>query len=154
MNTAAGPLVEALHWAMLDFWAIVAAFCAAIFNMIVAIKNFNNGKHILRTMDNILTEDRRILERGGDIVNEPRRPIRDAIRKRRLVRAGETFTTDELADDEVELEEVEPYPEPPVEEQGEPWGWTKPGSRPRGWRLDKLYNPAQRADDPTEDDGR
>jgi hypothetical protein len=56
-------------------------------------------------------------------------------RKRRLVRAGETYTIDEDCD----LEQVEPYPEPPVEVQGEPWGWLKDGPRPRGWRRDGKY---------------
>ena len=36
---AAGPLVEALHWAMLDFWAILAAFAAAVINMVVIVRN-------------------------------------------------------------------------------------------------------------------
>jgi hypothetical protein len=53
----------------------------------------------------------------------------------RTVRAGEEYT----ADDEVELEQPEPVEEPPVEVQGEPWGWTKPGPRPRGWREDGKY---------------
>jgi hypothetical protein len=52
-------------------------------------------------------------------------PIRDAARevvKRRLVRFGERFDSDELARNEVELEEVPPAPEPPEDEQAEPWG--------------------------------
>jgi hypothetical protein len=48
---------------------------------------------------------------------------------RRKIRDGETYTTDE----DVELEEVERRPEPSVEIQGEPWGWTKAGDRPKGW---------------------
>lgn len=56
---------------------------------------------------------------------------------RRLIKPGGTYTADE--DDEVELEQVVPFPEPPVEVQGEPWGWTKPGPRPRGWRKDGRY---------------
>lgn len=47
-------------------------------------------------------------------------PVRDAIRKR-LVRFGEAFTSDELERGDVELEQVEAAPEPPPEEQGEPW---------------------------------
>lgn len=48
---------------------------------------------------------------------------------RRRVRIGEEYRSDE----DVELEEVERNPEPSVEIQGEPWGWTKPGPRPHGW---------------------
>jgi hypothetical protein len=54
----------------------------------------------------------------------------------RRVRAGEEY--DETGG-EVELEQVECCPEPPVEVQGEPWGWTKPGPRPAGWRKDGRY---------------
>jgi hypothetical protein len=60
-------------------------------------------------------------------------------RRRRLIHSGEEYTADELAAGEVELEQPEPFPEPPVEVQGEPWGWTKPGPRPRGWRKDGRY---------------
>jgi len=60
---------------------------------------------------------------------------------RRLIRRGGEYTTDELASGEVELEQPQPYPEPPVAEQGEPWGWTKPDPRPRGWRKDGRYGP-------------
>jgi hypothetical protein len=65
--------------------------------------------------------------------------------KRRIVRAGETYT----ADDDVELEQVEPYPEPDVNVQGEPWLWTKLGPRPRGWP-----GPDANRDDPGPYDGR
>lgn len=57
---------------------------------------------------------------------------------RRLIRAGMEYRSDQ--DDEVELELVVAFPEPPVEVQGEPWGWTKPGPRPRGWRKDGRYD--------------
>jgi hypothetical protein len=52
-------------------------------------------------------------------------PIGDRIRRRRrrLVRDGETFTSDELERGDVELEEVQPAPEPPPSEQAEPWAW-------------------------------
>jgi hypothetical protein len=63
-------------------------------------------------------------------------PIRRS--QRRLVRAGEEY--DDTAED-VELEEVKPRREPPVEVQGEPWGWTKPGPKPKGWREDGRYGP-------------
>jgi len=59
-------------------------------------------------------------------------PMGDRIRR---VFAGDAYTVDE----DVELEQPEPTPEPPVNEQGEPWGWTKPGPRPRGWREDGNY---------------
>jgi hypothetical protein len=73
-------------------------------------------------------------------------------RNRRLVRAGEEY--DDTAG-EVELETPEPRPEPPVEVQGEPWGWTKPGPRPRGFREDGQYDPgARERGDPGPLDGR
>ena len=54
---------------------------------------------------------------------------------RRLIRADMAYRDGE----DVELEQVEPSPEPEVAVQGEPWGWTKPGPRPRGWRKDGRY---------------
>ena len=82
-------------------------------------------------------------------------PLGDRIRhrKRRLVRDGDEYTEDELDRGEVELELPERRPEPPVEVQGEPWGWTKPGPRPRGWREDGDYG-GQSRDDPGPYDGR
>jgi hypothetical protein len=53
----------------------------------------------------------------------------------RRIAPGDTYTIDE----EVELEEVAQNEEPPEEVQGEPWGWTKPGPKPRGWREDGRY---------------
>jgi hypothetical protein len=51
-------------------------------------------------------------------------PIGDRFKRtrRRRVRWGEVFTSDELADGEIELEEPQPSPEPPEDEQAEPWG--------------------------------
>ena len=72
-------------------------------------------------------------------------------RRRRIIRDGDEYTIDELDRGEVELEEVPPRPEPPVEVQGEPWGWTKPGPRPKGWREDGRYGPD---DGPSEQEGR
>jgi len=43
--------------------------------------------------------------------------------ERRLVRSGERFRSDEL--DLIDLELPEPSPEPPEEEQAEPWGTSK-----------------------------
>jgi hypothetical protein len=62
----------------------------------------------------------------------------------RRIRDGDEYT----ADDDVELEIPEHRPEPPVEVQGEPWGWTKPGPRPRGWP-----GPDARRDEPGPYDG-
>lgn len=61
-------------------------------------------------------------------------------RERRLVRDGDSYTIDELERGDIELDEVKRRPEPPVEIQGEPWGWTKPGPKPRGWREDGRYD--------------
>jgi hypothetical protein len=61
---------------------------------------------------------------------------------RSLIRRGETYTVDdEDQGDGIELEQVPPYDAPPVDVQGEPWGWTKPGDKPRGWRKDGRYEP-------------
>jgi hypothetical protein len=54
----------------------------------------------------------------------------------RRIRQDEEYTIDE----NVELEEVKPFDEPPVNIQGEPWGWTKAGRKPRGWRRDGKYD--------------
>ena len=40
-----------------------------------------------------------------------------------------------------------------VEIQGEPWGWVKPGPKPKGWREDGDYG-GQSRDDPGPYDGR
>lgn len=69
--------------------------------------------------------------------------------RRRLIRPGETYTVDDEDDgDGIELEQVDRRDEPPVEVQGEPWGWTKPGPRPRGWP-----GPDHSRDDPGPFDG-
>lgn len=44
---------------------------------------------------------------------------------RRLVQCGDTFTSSELDNDEVELELPDPSPEIPENEQAEPWGTRK-----------------------------
>jgi hypothetical protein len=44
---------------------------------------------------------------------------------RRLVLSGETFDPDDLERGEIELEAVEPTPEPPADEQAEPWARIK-----------------------------
>ena len=55
----------------------------------------------------------------------------------RRVLEGEDYTVDE----DVVLDERKRRAEPPVEVQGEPWGWTKPGPRPKGYRKDGRYGP-------------
>jgi hypothetical protein len=70
-------------------------------------------------------------------------------RQRRLIRADEEYDGDE----DVDLEQVTPNPEPPVEVQGEPMGWTKGPPYPKGWREDGRYGPQNR-DDPGPLDGR
>ena len=52
---------------------------------------------------------------------------------RRLIVIGSEYTIDDENAGLIELAEVTPNPESPIEVQGEPWGWTKPGPRPRGW---------------------
>lgn len=55
----------------------------------------------------------------------------------RKIKAGDTYTID----DDIELAEVEPESnQPPEELRGEPWGWTKAGPKPRGWRRDGHYD--------------
>ena len=69
---------------------------------------------------------------------------------RRIVRPGGSYT----ADEDVQLETPAPAADPPPEEtRGEPWGWTKPGPRPRGWREDGRYGPRDPGD-PGPLDGR
>ena len=74
---------------------------------------------------------------------------------RRRIRDGDSYTIDE--EGEVVFDEVEPDPDPPSEDvRGEPWGWTKPGPKPRGWREDGRYGPEHpgHPEDPGGDDGR
>lgn len=53
----------------------------------------------------------------------------------RIIHDGDSYEDGE----DVELRQREPRPEPDIEIQGEPWGWTKPGRKPRGWREDGNY---------------
>lgn len=65
--------------------------------------------------------------------------------ERRRIRDGEEY---EFGED-VDLETPDPDPNPPPEDvRGEPWGWTKPGDRPRGWP-----GPDHRREDPGPYDG-
>jgi hypothetical protein len=68
-----------------------------------------------------------------DLPGHDRREERRERRRRRIVRDGDTYTLDEEEHGQAELEEVPRRPEPPVDVQGEPWGWTKAGDRPKGW---------------------
>lgn len=86
------------------------------------------------------------MELPGHDRREERRARRHG---RREVRDGDEYTVDEEDRDEIELELVSRRPEPPVEVQGEPWGWTKPGPRPIGWP-----GPSQSRDEPGPFDGR
>jgi hypothetical protein len=71
--------------------------------------------------------------------------------RRRRIRDGEEYTID----DNVELEERNPDPDPPPEEiRGEPWGWTKSGPRPRGFREDGDYSGDRERGNPGPFDGR
>ena len=68
---------------------------------------------------------------------------------RRRIREGDIFTIGEEDRDQLEFETPDPDPNPPPEEvRGEPWGWTKPGDRPRGWP-----GPSHRRDEPGPYDG-
>ena len=71
--------------------------------------------------------------------------IRDRVTRR--IEEGDIYETGE----DVELVTVPATEEPTAEVQGEPWGWTKPGPKPRGWRQDGHYDPDE--DTPTEADG-
>lgn len=55
----------------------------------------------------------------------------------RLIHEGDTYTSD---DKDIELKQVPRYPLPPENVQGEPWGWTKRGRKPKGWRRDGRYD--------------
>jgi hypothetical protein len=80
--------------------------------------------------------------------HERREERRARRRGRRIVRDGDEYTRDEEERGGIELEQVERRPEPPVEVQGEPWGWTKDGPRPAGWP-----GPSHSRDDPGPFDG-
>jgi|SRR5215469_1188964 len=119
---AAGPLVEALHWAMLDFWAVIAAIIAALFNTAMAIINQRRVREMGETLEELVRSIRSKMKNGGGSMSSDK-PVRDAVR-RRLVRFGEEFTSQEVDDGEVELEEVSPDSDPPPEDQqAEPWGY-------------------------------
>ena len=59
----------------------------------------------------------------------------------RIISRGDVFTIHEDEDGLIEKEETGRYEEPPEEIAGEPWGWTKPGPHPRGWKEDGYYGP-------------
>lgn len=65
--------------------------------------------------------------------HERREERRARRRGRRLIRDGDSYTIDEEDRGEIELEVRDRREEPLVDVQGEPWGWTKDGPRPKGW---------------------
>lgn len=65
--------------------------------------------------------------------HERREERRARRRGRRLIRDGDSYTIDEEDRGEIELEVRDRREEPTVDVQGEPWGWTKDGPRPKGW---------------------
>lgn len=68
-------------------------------------------------------------------------------RRRRLVRSGEAFTSDELDADQVELEQVDPTAEPAdPAEQDEPWALVAAvGAVIERGRLYRQAHPADQA---------
>lgn len=87
-------------------------------------------------------------------------PLGDRLRhrpKRRLVRRGEIFNSDELEHGDVELEEVQAASEP-AEEPSEPWAWRdKPmpdsvRERLQGYQDFLRQWRADHHDDPTGDE--
>lgn len=81
-------------------------------------------------------------------------PIGDRMHKRRprKIKEGEAYTVDD--ENAIELEIPERRIEPPVDIQGEPWGWTKEGDKPFGYREDGKYGPEPGHDDPGPYDGK
>lgn len=79
------------------------------------------------------------MDAGHERREERRRERRG---ERRLVHDGDTYTVDEDA----YLELPERRPEPDVNIQGEPWGWTKGPPYPKGWREDGQYGTWRRED--------
>lgn len=79
-------------------------------------------------------------------------PIGDRLRRRkRRIHDGDEYTIDQ--EDDIELEMPERRNAPPEDIQGEPWGWTKEGHKPIGYRPDGKYdNPGH--DDPGPFDGK
>lgn len=71
----------------------------------------------------------------------------------RRIRDGDEYTIDEEEREGIELELPRRREEPPVDIQGEPWGWTKPGPRPKGWREDGRYNDDREQGNPGPFDG-
>jgi hypothetical protein len=86
-------------------------------------------------------------------------PIGDRIRRRhhrdrRIVRSGETFTSEELDAGEVELELPRPSREPPPDQQAEPWGTARGDDRFAGRdRAYRAFLESWARDHPDEDPG-
>lgn len=60
--------------------------------------------------------------------------------RRRRIRDGDDFTIEDETNDRVKIILPDRFEEPPIETQGEPWGWTKGPPYPRGWREDGRYD--------------
>lgn len=75
--------------------------------------------------------------------------------ERRRIRDGDEYNIDEENAGQIEREEVEPRPEPPIDIQGEPWGGSKWNRdlHPEGWREDGRYPGQQNREDPGPLDG-
>jgi hypothetical protein len=69
--------------------------------------------------------------------------------RERIIHPDEEYDADALerGGEEPVLEQVTPVPEPPVEVQGEPMGWTKGPPYPKGWREDGRYGPRDGEDE-------
>jgi hypothetical protein len=83
-----------------------------------------------------------------ELPGHQRREERRERRHRRKIREGDTFTIDEENRGEIDLIQVQRRDEPPVDVQGEPWGWTKGPPYPRGYP-----GPDANRDDPGPYDG-
>jgi hypothetical protein len=82
-----------------------------------------------------------VLILGRQIDDIGKRILRDLAEGEIVKRTVVPGATYRLGED-VDLLEVPPIEDPPsTETQGEPWGWTKPGPKPRGWRKDGHYDP-------------
>ena len=68
---------------------------------------------------------------------------------RRFIMDGDSYTIDENVDLDTPIARTEP----PIEIQGEPWGWTKEGPKPKGFREDGKYDNGRERGDPGPFDG-
>lgn len=73
--------------------------------------------------------------------------------RQRIIQDGDSYTIFDESAGTIELVMPERFSEPPEAIQGEPWGWTKSGDKPRGWRLDSDYGGQNRFENPGPNDG-